>query len=114
MKRYYMESVESCQACGGAGWARNPAWAAVDAYADGLTLRGEERSTAIERFASEQFGTDNPRRWPPEEVGCGECDGEGEIRRKEDVTELFGRLLQSSGDGRRPFDTHLIKGELDD
>lgn len=92
MKRYYMETIEECPVCVGLGWVRNHAWAAVDAYADGLALRGQERDAAIEQFCAEQFGIDDPRRWPSEEVGCGECDGIGEIRRKEDVTVLIQKL----------------------
>lgn len=94
-KRYYVETVEECPVCIGLGWVRSHAWAAVDAYADRLTLKGSERDAAIEEFCTEQFGTDNPQLWPLEEVGCGECDGDGEIRRKEDLTPLFERLLSA-------------------
>lgn len=102
MKRYYVETMEECPVCVGLGWVRSHAWAAVDAYTDGLTLTGSERDAAIEEFCAEQFGTDNPRHWPLEEVGCGECEGKGEIRRKEDMTDLFVFLLQpanSDGNG---------------
>jgi len=85
MRRYFVESEETCPDCQGTGVVQHPAWAV---YWQEHPLGVYPTSREDEQWFREQ-GYDYP---PDEEVPCSECDGAGVIRQRVPLEDALAYL----------------------
>lgn len=85
MRRYFVESEETCPVCDGCGMVQHPTWAHYWQEHHGQSLPTAE---ADARWFREQ-GYDYP---PDEEVPCSECGGTGIVRERVTLSAALAAL----------------------
>ena len=85
MRRYFVESEETCPVCGGCGTVQHPTWAHYWEEHHGKSLPTPEDD---ERWFRE-WGYDEI---PNEEIPCSECDGAGVIRQRVPLEDALAYL----------------------
>jgi len=86
MKRYRLFLEETCPRCRGSGVVVHPNWAWVHELERELG-----RLLSLEE-AAQRLGLPGPEALPPEEEPCGECGGEGRLRREVPLEEALAEL----------------------
>ena len=92
---FYVTEETECPACGGQGVVTHPAWELYyREHGDLGILNGDGLpDMALDVAWFREQGYDYP---PDEEVPCGECDGEGTIRREVELVAALDTLAKKS------------------
>ena len=88
MRRYFVESEETCPVCDGCGMVQHPAWAAYWQEHHGQSLPTAEADARWFR----EWGYDEI---PNEEIPCAECDGRGVLVSRVPLAEALDDRITS-------------------
>jgi hypothetical protein len=96
---YMVIAEDTCPACRGVGWLRNPEWASVDELFDTNVDRelaaGKSRGQAVEVAAqavAAHWVGQGYKQPPPQEICCAECEGNGYLRREVSLAQALSSL----------------------
>ncbi len=95
MKTYFVSYEEPCNACDGSGIIENPQWTAYWHQTNGHRhLPIDQQLEADEQWWAKR-GYSSTSKWPPEEINCDECDGNGIRHGRVLLTEALSELLKN-------------------